>query len=466
MERVARKVLAFVREHTLFTPDDRVLVAVSGGADSVALLHILANLAEYRLRPIVAHLNHCLRGVESDGDQRFVEGLAERHGIVCEVGSCDVRELSRRERLSLEDAGRKARYAFFESVAERYGVRTVALAHHADDQAETVLMRLIRGAGAAGLAAMAPIRGERFVRPLLKLTRREIESYLTFHGISWRTDHSNLDTAFLRNRIRHELLPILSHYNPDIASRLTVTAELLAADEEFLAEAAAAAFDGLVEEAGNRRVALDVSGILAHGKAVRYRLYRRATAHVSGDLAGLAAVHVCKIDEILRSSRPNLTVRIPGDVTVVKSYSRVTFSSHFNADNGDFELFVEGPGCYLLPGGGELIVEAGPPPVDCKMSVPSRAVFDLGSAPFPWLIRNFRAGDRIRPFGMTGSKKVKDLFIDEKVPFELRRSIPLVFSNAQLIWVCGLRTADAVRVSYATSTAVTAEIRGRRLKGP
>ncbi|WP_243689383.1 tRNA lysidine(34) synthetase TilS [Geotalea toluenoxydans] len=204
-----RKVNSYIRAHRLISSGDTIIVAVSGGADSVALLDVLASLRSSKLRLIVAHLNHCLRGSESDADEAFVRKLAGKYGVCFVTKAVDVLALSRESKMSLEEAGRVARYRFFKELAINCKARSVAVAHHADDQAETVLMRLIRGAGGSGLRAMTSTTAGLIIRPLLSVTRREIESYLDKKGLGYRTDSSNADLNFLRNRIRHELIPFL-----------------------------------------------------------------------------------------------------------------------------------------------------------------------------------------------------------------------------------------------------------------
>lgn len=459
MRSVPAKVLAFSREHSLFASGDTVIVAVSGGPDSVALLDILISLSDLRLNLVVAHLNHSLRGAESDEDERFVADLATSRSLPFVSEKVDVRAASVREHFSLEDAGRRARYEFFDRVMERYGARSVALAHHADDQAETLLLRLLRGAGVTGLSAMSPCRDGRFVRPLLTLSRSEIEGYLHARGLRFRIDSSNADTAFLRNRIRHELIPHLARFNPEISRRLSVTADLLAADAEVLETLASEALRRTVRERTDESVILGVAELLHEPRGVRYRLYRGAVSLIKGSLLGLSYKHVLQIDDLVRSRKPNLGIRVPGGVAVVRSYGLLTIGRGVEEAEWEGDIIIEGPGCYALPDGGEMVVDVGSPPKDLATLPPDRACFDLDCAPFPWVVRGFRPGDRIRPLGMTGTRKVKDIFIDEKVPMERRRLVPLVFSNGDLVWVCGYRTGHSARVTEKTVRTVLAEVR-------
>lgn len=453
-----KKVLRYIEENNLFEPGDTVVAAVSGGADSVALLDILVSLRGLRLNLVVAHLNHLLRGVEADADEEFVQKLAESYGLPVKVRRIDVREIAALDKRSLEDAGRSARYAFFDALAVSHKAHVVALAHHADDQAETVLLRLLRGAGASGLCAMAPVSAGRYVRPLLGINRGEIETYLRKRGITWRTDSSNNNVDFLRNRIRHELIPLLSTYNPAISDRLSATAHALATDEEFLETATTTAFasHGLK---GAEGVTISVTGVLTEPRAIRLRLFRRAILQARGDLARISFRHLQAIDLLLFSPRPNLTLTLPDGLRAAKSYGEISiFTKAVKYPLLPDEICLNGPGRYPLPSGCILAIDFAQPSFDLK-SAPSMTVcFDLDQAPFPWRVRTFMHGDRFSPFGMDGHKKVKKLFIDAKIPLAFRRRIPLLFCGDTLLWVGGIRRSSAACLTERTKSVVKAEI--------
>ncbi|ANA40233.1 tRNA(Ile)-lysidine synthetase [Geobacter anodireducens] len=465
VDAALKKVRAFIAEHGMFRPGDRVVVAVSGGADSVALLDILTALKELRLELVVAHLNHELRGAESDEDERFAGQCAQAYALPFVSRGEQVKAMAERERLSLEDAGRRARYAFFDDVAAAWGARTVALAHHADDQAETLLMRLVRGAGGPGLSAMRPVRaGGNYVRPLLVLDRQEIEAYLDERGLAFRQDRTNTDVAFLRNRIRHELVPYLDRLNPGAASRLARTAELLADDEALLGQ--------LVEEASARHVNVTEQGgaicavdaLRREPRGLRRRLYRKAIALAKGDLARIGFDHVDAIDRLVLSENPSGRLHLPEETLVTRSYDEITFVRRTTDIPPLQDLRIGGPGCWPLSGGGELVVEIATDPLPWGELPATESWFDLEQAPFPWLVRGWRPGDRMTPLGMAGEKKVKDIFIDAKVPRELRQSVPLVFSGDSLLWICGCRRGEPARITAGSRAMVVARIRGRRLK--
>jgi tRNA(Ile)-lysidine synthase len=452
------KVRSTINRHHLFAEGDTIVVAVSGGADSVALLDILSSLADLHLDLIIAHLNHKLRGAESDGDEAFVSCLAGSYGLPAEISSVDVAQLARDQRLSLEEAGRTARYRFFGEVARRYGAQAIATAHHADDQAETVLMRLLRGTGASGLRAIAPKSGNNVVRPLLAVTRGEILAYLHERGLSYRTDSSNADTGFLRNRIRHKLLPSLESYNTMVRERLAATATALARDEEVLETCTEAAF-GRHGRKSDGRVTIDVVGCMKEQEGIRFRLYRRAILLARGSLTRISATHLQEIDLMASAPKPHLSLSLPEGTLVSKCYNVLSFASAPCSEQmPQNETRVEGLGEHALPGGYRLIVEEALLPGSWEEIPRHVACFDADVAPFPWIVRPFRAGDRIVPLGMTGHKKVKDVFIDAKVPMSLRRRIPLLFCGERLLWIAGVRRSGEASLSPRTRKIVRTEI--------
>lgn len=433
-----------IRRQGLFRPGDTLVVALSGGADSCALLDLLSRLPGYNLRLIAAHLNHCLRGGESDADQEFCRGLASCYAIPFEVRRIDVKSMASEGRLNLEDAGRRARIEFLDEISKTYGAAAVVLAHHADDQAETVLMRLLRGSGMTGLSGMAYRNARGYVRPLLDITRSEIEQYLHGRGMEWREDASNSDTIYLRNRIRHELLPLLESYNPEIRSCLASTASIISGDEGLLC--------GLTEKAfaescltGEGRIVCGVGQLRSINPALRRRVLRHAIKKLSGTLDGVSQRHIDAICDMIDSGRPNSRLALPHSVAAVREYDRLLLMlSEENVLETGFELLITEPGCYQLISGGSITVE--PAGTSTFPADPGTAYFDLGKTPFPWLIRTFRPGDRIMPFGMSGRKKVKDIFIDRKIPLSERKRMPLLFCGADLIWIAGVCVSELCRI--------------------
>jgi len=455
------RIVRTIREQQLFSPGDTLIVALSGGADSTALLDLLGRLPGYDLRLVAAHLNHCLRGAESDGDEQFCRGLAGDHGIPIEILRLDVKQFAASAGLNLEDAGRRARIAFLEQMREKYCAAAIVTAHHGDDQAETVLMRLLRGSGMTGLSGMQYRNRRGHVRPLLDVTRAEIERYLAELGLAWREDASNRDLDFLRNRIRHQLLPLLEQYNPAIRRTLTATAALLSDENALLDSLAEQAFEVCWHSShGSHGSSLvcGIAGFKAHPPALQRRMLRLACLRLAGNLVGFTLGHIESIRQLPDSPRPNARLSLPQGIGAMREYDRIVL--RFNPREAPVvaeDIIIPAPGSYRLPWGGSLEVETCSTPVDFNQLPAGAACFDMSRTPFPWRMRSFRAGDRIVPFGMTGRKKVKDIFIDRKIPLPDRRRIPLVFCGDELIWIAGVCASESCRIAHADAALVKVE---------
>ncbi len=318
IEKTARK---------FFSPGDSVLIGVSGGADSVALLHIMIRLApKYSLRLGIAHINHSLRGEDSDKDEAFVSDLAQQSDLPCYIAREDVSGYQKTRKLSLEEAGRQIRYAFFEKIRSEHRFDKIALAHHADDNAELVLMYLLRGSGVSGLSGIPPQRSGNIVRPLLDISRCEILNFLNRHNMPYRTDDSNSDIRFLRNKIRHCLIPTLQEYNPNISEALNRLSAILRSEDEWMQSEIDTIFDECVSEFQNNRILFDVSIFNHHHIAIRRRLVRRAILLLKGNTRRITFEHVesvLQLSENKSSSDKNL--HLPDRIRVEKNHNRLMF---------------------------------------------------------------------------------------------------------------------------------------------
>ncbi len=438
-----KKVLGFILEQNLFRPGDTVVVAFSGGADSSALMDILANLTGFPLNLVAAHLNHMLRAEESEGDEHFVTTSAGRYGIHLEVSRVDVAALARGRGLSLEEAGREARYDFFREIALKHSAAAIALGHHRNDQAETVLMRLMRGAGGSGLSGMRPA-SRQIVRPLLQLSRNEIEGYLRKAGVVWREDRSNTDRRFLRNRIRHELLPLLETFNPEMVRSLIQTADALSADEEILGRLTSESFTRTAET-GDCSVRFDRSKLCAEPAPLRKRLYRAAISSLKGDLKRISFNHLADIEKLAQSQKPNGSLNLPNGIRVVRDYTSLLFTEKKDepfSEGG--EISISACGSYTMPCGGLISVGLSGDQEETGRDV---IYLDPEALPFPWRVRYFRKGDRFSPLGTAGSKKLKDLFIDRKIPLQERIRTPLLVCLDEIVWVCGIQASESARIT-------------------
>lgn len=444
---IRQKILKAVESHKLFNRGDTLIIGFSGGADSTALLHLLHDLPGYELKLIAAHLNHSLRGKASDLDELFCRQTAQKLGILFESSCTDVKKRAEERGLNLEDAGRQFRRDFFEKISKKYNANTIVLAQHADDQAETVLMRLLRGSGATGLSGMEYRNQYGYIRPLLDISRKEIVSWLVNEGIPWREDESNNDTAFLRNRIRHELLPLLETYNPNIRQTLLTTAEILAAEDTLLHSKTRLAVDSLFRTSADG-MQCNVKELLSYPLPMIRRIIRHAYEQTAETLHGFGWKHLKNCLQLCHSGHPNTFISLPNNVHFRKTYDHLCISQTTTELPLQEERIIEGPGMYNLWDGITVTITE---ETACHTIKPlsNRLNINPETIQFPWNVRTVRAGDRIQPYGMTGHAKVKDIFINAKIPAQNRKRIPLFFCNNVLFWVSGVR--------YSSKCAITPE---------
>jgi tRNA(Ile)-lysidine synthase len=296
--------------------------------------------------------------------------------------------------------------------------------------------------------------GRGYVRPLLEVTRSEIEAYLAERRLEWHEDASNLDRSFLRNRVRHELLPLLEQYNPSVRKTLAATAGLLT-EEDALLDTLTVQAAGQVCRFSDGAASGSIPLLNAYPLALQRRLIRLMLSRLAGNLEQITHRHLENILQMTAAPRPNLRTSLPRGLVAVKEYDTLVIKALDETPLETEEITIPGPGSYRLPDGTTLRIQIVPPPVDPGAD-PATACFDCDRAPFPWHVRSFRPGDRIQPLGMSGRKKVKDVFIDEKIPRGRRACIPLVFCGSELIWIVGLRTSHPARVDASSARIVTA----------
>jgi tRNA(Ile)-lysidine synthase len=440
-----------VNRSGLITSGQRIIVAVSGGADSVAMLDLLHRLsADVQFDLHVAHLNHQLRGDAADRDAAGVERLARDYGIECTVGSADVQARSKREGRSLEDAARQERFEFLESVRRAHGGHRVALGHHRNDQAETVLMRLFRGSGATGLGAMAPARDDVWVRPLLDISRSRISDYARERQLPFTFDESNKDEHFLRNRVRNSLIPHLeAEYNPGIVATLARSAQLLRDEDEYLDNVASEACSKALLHRDSRKLVLAGSVLSGYHISIKRRMLRKILKD------GFPAFGDFDFDAIQRILA--LLERGCGSAQISSGLSGHMASDrlYIFTEASPFKVPIAVPGRTPVDSLGLTIETSVRPAQELRNSLKSsgsdRAFFDMQGLDLQSLaIRNRQPGDRFRPFGSGGSRTVSDFLIDEKVPRPLRDEVPLMVCGDTVLWVVGMRTAQPSSVSATT----------------
>ena len=431
-----------------------VLVAVSGGADSVCLLDLFRRLREASSFPLaVAHLNHALRGPESDLDEEFVAGLARRHGLPFHAHKLSVGELAGAPD-GLEAAGRRARYAFLEKTARSIGANRVALGHTRDDQAETFLMRLIRGAGTRGLSGIYPVAQGRFIRPLLDVGRRDVEAYLREKSLCWREDSTNADLSRTRNRIRARLVPMLREdFNAEIGAALARATEILREDDAYLNEVTSHVSERLLKR-DPLGLCVSIPAIRVLPRALRRRLLRAAFEKSFGTENGAALPDfesMESLEELIRVGQHGTAITFSGGHQVRVYYAELTFVNPGLA-RFEEEVPLAVPGVASLPRlGVRLTASELEGPYDFAAApATERALLDADTLPGPLWVRSRRPGDAFMPLGSAGESKLKSYLIDRKVPRPARERIPLVLSGHRIAWVVGFQIDDRYKVTAGT----------------
>ena len=439
------KVAVTISDYGMVQAGDLVIVAVSGGPDSVCLLDCLNSLAgDLGVSLVVAHFDHGLRPAEDPGETAFVQSLAVDLGIPFETNtSRPIFEAKGSE----EEQARTARYEFLEEVRVRRRAGRIAVGHTIDDQAETVVMRLLRGSGGGGLSAIPPVREGIVVRPLIRVSRAEVIAWLGSRQLDYVTDSSNLKGRCLRNRVRSELIPMLRGYQPKLPERLANTADILRLDNEYL-ESLAAAWVEENSQGDYPCPRIPISGWSLLHPALRPRVLRHMIGR-AGSLRRISSGHLNDISRLAESDTPQGGIDLPGGLRAVKTYGEL----HVTRPTPRPEPFsheLNGPGKFRFPDiGWEIILEEAATAAPCPEQ-PRRADFDMDLLSFPLVLRPFRPGDRMVPSGMTGSRKIKDIFIDMKLPSGKRSTTPILLSSGRVVWVCGIREDDRFKVTDKT----------------
>jgi tRNA(Ile)-lysidine synthase len=453
---------------------EHILVAVSGGPDSVALLQALFRLsAEYRLSLTVAHLNHGIRGDEAKREQEFVCNLCAGMGITCICKTVEIHMLQIGSGKSIEEIAREERYRFLHATAETCGARKIATGHHRDDQAETVLINLIRGSGPEGLRGITPVRDGRIIRPLLHVSRGEILEFLNREGLAYVVDNSNLSPMFLRNRIRNELIPELAtRYNPRIVEGLCHMAEIIRREDDYMEKTVRQVLHQWGIVPSTAETLLPIAAFQELHEAIQARIIKFTLEAVAPSGNGIGYHHIEAVLAISQSSlRRYVSLDLPWLIRVDREGSvlriRRVYSRQIRRDRRNertppsvYSYPVEVPGMVYLNVIGrnisfELIDKPG---LQEMKNEPWVAFMDFECISPPLILRNHRSGDKIDPLGMAGMKKVKSYFIDGKIPRLPRSNIPLLVDDRSVIWIAGERISDRVKVTERTKKVLKAEM--------
>lgn len=430
-------------------PGEMIIVAVSGGPDSICLMDILSGLSgEMDIKLVLAHYEHGLRPGEDEYETRLVREYARFLDLPFETERASgLNSISS----SIEERARNLRYDFLERTGEKYRANKIATGHNLNDQAETVLMRIMRGSGMTGLSGIPPVRDNTFIRPLIEISREDIIGYLRDKRLEYATDSSNEENRFLRNKIRLELLPEMKKYQPAIIGILGKLAENIRDENSYLQYHTEKWINENADHDESGDHCLDIDSIRDLPDAFIRRIIRHIIERHRNTLYGMDWDHVQDIINLIRNTRPNISLDLPGDLIVRKEYNRLILTSA-TPDIGTFG--------YEIEKGGELDIREISRRINIEeldvreqgtvMNVADTALLDKDLLPYPLTVRNFRPGDSFIPLGMKGHKKVKDFFIDLKTPPMTRKQTPILLKDDKIAWVGGYRIDDRFKVTART----------------
>ncbi|MCL2421097.1 MAG: tRNA lysidine(34) synthetase TilS [Defluviitaleaceae bacterium] len=451
-----------IQKHNMLSPHDHILAAVSGGADSIALLYgLLAWREAFFLTISVAHVNHNLRGEDAQKDADFVAKLCDDLGLPLYSHSADVKAVAKSRGLSIEEAARQVRYAFLCETASACGAQKIALGHNQNDNAETLLLRLCRGTGLAGLGGIPPVgqrEGIALIRPLIETDRAAIEAFLAEKDIPYRTDVSNFDIAFSRNRIRHDVIPVLQQLNPQVVSALAKSAELLREDEtllDALTTQTVAKCDRLDEEA----VRIHIPALLKSPGAMQKRIIRGELLHVGG-LRDVSQSHISQIINLVADQSGSKEIHLPGGLCARREYDYLLLSSKkMEVSNGFcFDLLLDTPR-FIPEMNGHVLAS-----VKLPGTIPQGNCAEICTKYFNYdkikgdlQLRTRQPGDRIAIAGV-GSKKLQDELSDRKIPKSQRDSVPLLAAGGDVLWILGHDRTSSAYLSEAGCHILRVEV--------
>jgi tRNA(Ile)-lysidine synthase len=450
MRAFLQRIAATIKAQQMIAPGQLVLVAFSGGADSTALLHALKQLGH---RLCACHVHHGLRGAEADADAQHAAAFAASLGVPLAEKRADVRSAAKERKLSLETAAREVRYALLAEAAREFAADRIATGHTADDQAETVLLNLLRGAGPSGLAGIPPVRGD-IIRPLLGVSRAEVREYCAAAGLSYREDRSNLDRRYTRNRIRHETMPALQQIQPNLTATLCRLAEIMRSEDEYL-DSLLPAGQAQVQEG---EVSLPLAELAALPVALQRRRVRGALAAVKGDDRDLEFERIEAVLEMARRGETGAVIELPGGLAARRGYGELVIRKGESeaAPKGEWGLSTRRRICLSELG---LILTVEPGEDTSLSDDPNVAVLDADRLQGELRVRLWQPGDRFVPLGLSEPVKLQDFFVNAKVPRVRRHRLPIVESGGEIVWVVGERISERHKVTASTRRTVRLQVR-------
>lgn len=441
-----------ITEYKLIEENDHIVVGVSGGPDSMALLYCLLEARKTIPFSIhIAHVNHGVRGEEARSDQLFVERISKELGLPYYTINVNMIEYGKERGITAEEAGRELRYGFFRDILERHGRGKIAVAHNMNDQAETLLMRIMRGTGPDGLKGM-DYKSDDIIRPILGIDRKEIEDYIRQKGIETVLDKTNLQPIYSRNKVRLELIPYIEeNFNPNIVTTLWRMSRIFSLDLNFLEEHTKIKFKNMLKSHDKNSIILHGDKFLVEDRSIQQRIIRNAILELNKSLQGISEGQIAGAVDLLSNLQTGKEFHLSNDIILRINYDEIIIEKSREREKIAYSYDIDVPGSIILENGYCLETKIFTKDNDFVMEKTKNIkYFDYDKVEGNIRIRNRRDGDRFIPFGMKGSKKLKDYFIDEKVPRDLRDRIPLVVDNENIMWVVGYRISELYKITQDT----------------
>lgn len=460
------KALATIYKYNLIEKDDNIVLGLSGGPDSMALLYVLlAAKKQIDFNLLIAHVNHGVRGEEALKDEIFVKNIAHSLDLPFFSTRVDMVALAKEEGISAEEAGRKLRYGFFREILETKESGKIAVAHNKKDQAETLLMRIMRGTGVDGLKGME-FKTDDIIRPILDIDRWEIEKYIDDEDIATVLDKTNLETIYTRNKVRLELMPYIEkNFNPKLVDTLFRLSENASLDSKFLDEYSMKRYKAILKSKDETSRVLKHDKFKREDEAIKRRVIRKAILDLTDTLQGIEEIHISSVVDLFDKKETGKRIDLPGSIIARVSYNDLIIEN-IKSKPRELDSAIELP--YALEIGKNILEDwdleidieiLEKKDADFKKTSRNTRYFDYNKVMGDLFIRNRTPGDRFNPFGMEGRKKLKDYFIDEKVPREIREKLFLLVDEKNIIWVIGYRTSEIYKIGSETSKILKVEIR-------
>lgn len=449
-----KKVMSYIKDNNLIRSGDKILVALSGGPDSVCLLNILYNLKDKLDIEIgAAHLNHLLRDKDAFEDEEYVKKLCEELNIPCFVKRVDINKYSKEKKMSSEMAGRDARYNFFDEIIQDYGYNKIATAHNANDQAETILFRLMRGTGIEGLCGIKVSR-DRIIRPILCLSRKEVEEYIDINNLNPRIDKTNFEKIYNRNKIRLDMIPyIKENFNEDIIQTLNRMSVLLQKDNEFIEKSAISFYEKYCIQQSDYFIIK--KEVFDKHEAVVTRVIRYALTNFSKIHYDFEMKHIYEIFSLAKNNSGKI-IDLPNKIYAENIYGDIYIKERKNNNNSDVKQEITISKDEI--NGKKInfkneVIEFSVINNDLSLNLKKNKLikyFDFDKINNFISLRNRKNGDKIIPLGMNGSKKLKDIFIDMKIPKEERDCTPILCFDENISWIVGIRVSEEYKITNKT----------------